>query len=138
MRANYRLAMTLAAALLATAGCEQRMPVPELTPKEARDKVYADYAAAHMRLRTSWTDDLRAAGAHGGEGVVPPMLEVIDSGRGVQVTNIGTEPLCLDLRRSLAHMRPGLEYQCALWSERGGLHSCVDYEPGHKEFLRMS
>ena len=67
-------------------------PTPHRTPT-TRAEIYEDYAAAKLRLRTSWTDDLRAAGAHGGEGVVPPMLEVVDSGQGVEVTNTGKEPL---------------------------------------------
>ena len=111
-------------------------PTPHRTPT-TKAEIYEDYAAAKLRLRMSWTDDLRAAGAHGGEGVVPPMLEVVDSGQGVEVTNTGKEPLCLDLRRSTAKVG-GLEYQCALWSQRGALHSCVKYAPGQKEFLRMS
>jgi len=108
------------------------------TGPKTHDQIYADYATARMRLRLSWANDLRAAAAHGSEGVVPSMLEVIDSGQGVQVTNIGNETLCLDLRRSYAKLGQGLDYQCALWSERGGLHSCIEYAPGHKEFLRMN
>jgi len=105
---------------------------------DAHKQATDDYAAAKMRLRTSWTADLRSAGAHGGEGVVPPMLEVIDSGQGVQVTNIGSETLCLDLRRSHAKLGAGLDYQCALWSEYGSFHSCVEYTPGHKQWLRLA
>jgi len=89
-------------------------------------------------LRMQWREDVRAAGAHGAEGVVPPMLQVLDSGDGVQVTNISDETICLDLRRSLAKFSVGYDYQCALWSDRGGFHSCVDYEPGHTEWLHMS
>jgi len=140
----------VAAALLSTAGCGRPDSADETESRDGRhfapknwtqkkhDRIYDDYAAAKMRLRTSWTEDLRAAHAHGGEGVVPPMLDVIDSGQGVQVTNIGNVPLCLDLRRSLHKLGPGYEYQCALWSDRGGLHSCVEYPPGHQEWLRMS
>jgi len=105
---------------------------------ESQEKIRDAYGAAKMRLRTSWTADLRAAGAHGAEGVVPPMLDVIDSGQGVQVTNIGDQTVCLDLRRSHARLGIGLDYQCALWSERGGLHSCVEFKPGQSEWLRMS
>ena len=108
------------------------------TGPKTHDQIYADYAAAKMRLRLSWANDLRAAAAHGAEGVVPPMLEVIDSGQGVQVTNIGNQSLCLDLRRSYAKLGQSLDYQCALWAVNGGLHNCVDYAPGEKKFLRMS
>ena len=105
---------------------------------EEHASVASEYMEMQKRLRLQWREDVEAADAHGGEGVVPPMLQVLDSGDGVQVTNISDTSLCLDLRRSLARSGPGYDYQCALWSERGSLHSCVKYEPGHTEWLRMS
>jgi hypothetical protein len=105
---------------------------------EKRVSLASEYIGVQKEQRMQWRADLENAGAYGAEGVVPPMLEVLDSGDGVQVTNISDQTLCLDLRRSLAKLGPGYDYQCALWSERGGLHSCVDYAPGHTEWLHMS
>jgi hypothetical protein len=76
-------------------------PVVQARIDEAeRQKLAARVTDLRAQTRTRWRADMEAAGATGAPGVVPPMLEVYDQGRGVwRVTNRHSQWVLVRLSR---------------------------------------
>jgi hypothetical protein len=84
-------------------------------------------ARAHadsIALAKRWREDLLAARRFTAEGIVPPFISITQNGRHVNVTNVTSQSLCLQLAR--VAMRPDGGYErCQL-----GENSCREIPAG--------
>jgi hypothetical protein len=96
-RARYALDVVAAVVAAATyGGLWWQAHSAEVAARVAAETAARNEAAA----AEAWIAALRQSpNGHGPPGVVPPMLEVVDDGRGVQVTNITQEWLTIALAR---------------------------------------
>lgn len=96
--------MDLAAVLVIWFGIALPMQRAEEAEARARQQAAAQREAElrQENKQRQWQEGLRAQGAHGAPGVVPPMLDVQDEGATVRITNKSPKKLYV----ALARVRP--------------------------------
>ena len=107
--------------------------------REARvAAMVAEIAALDRQAMREWIEDLHAAGAHGAPGEIPPMLEVRDTGDGVQVKNLSSRPICMRLSRHVEHSdNAAIPVRCALLS-RNREGDCTLLGPGNSDWFELA
>jgi hypothetical protein len=98
----------------------------------------AEIAALDRKAMREWIEDLHAAGAHGAPGDIPPMLEVQDSGDGVQVKNVSSDAVCLRISRHVADGDGSVDnrFRCSLLSRnRDG--DCTVLGAGNSDWFEL-
>jgi hypothetical protein len=101
-RPGIRLVINAGAAAVIV-GClvlplRQSHQVQEALNTQAVTERQAAEAESQVRER-AWLEQMRAAGAHGPPGAVPPSLQVEQSDAGVVITNTAQQPLTVALAR---------------------------------------
>jgi hypothetical protein len=106
LRPLYRAKGRLVSNAIVTFASAVGFVVPFAAERAAAAKLRDDRHAALRALdasseavRRKWTLDLRLAEAHGGEGVEPPMVDVLDDGDVVTIINFAGRSICVNLAR---------------------------------------
>ena len=108
----------------------------EAARKADVDAKVAQIAALDKQAMREWIEDLHAAGAHGAPGEIPPMLEVQDSGDGVQVKNLASSSVCMRISRHVERDHGDNRYQCALLS-RNHEGDCTLLGAGNSDWFEL-
>ena len=94
-------------------------------------------AAIDRQAIREWIEDLHAAGAHGPAGEIPPMLQVEDTGDNVQVKNLSSVRVCLQLYRQSAERNAQNPFKCTLLS-RNREGDCTYLGPGSSDWFELA
>ena len=107
------------------------------TAREANDDaIIAEMAAIDKQAMREWIEDLYASGAHGAPGKIPPMLEVIDTGEGMQVKNLASRSVCIQIRRHIEVGSVPDRFRCSLLS-RNREGDCTHLGPGNSDWFEL-